>query len=702
MRDRIQGIEGLRVVAMVLVASWLTGLGPFHGGYVGLEVGFVIAGFFASRHVNERVELTARAFFIDVIAYRLRRVVPLTALVSILTGGFIIVVYGYSQLDAFMSEARSVILFFADFQLHSPATQAVSSLSTASPFAQFWTISLLQQLVLAWSAVYYYAHHRTSEQVVRRVFIVVLALVLILSGEFHYYSAMSSVLAFVVGAMYSWYHDRAVAQATWWHDLTALAGLIFILGSALVLQSGHHYSGAVGAGVALSTVVIISAWAPDGAGRLERLFEFRPLAYLGRYTFAFYLWLFPGLVILTNARSEILSTPLRALVVLGAAILAVLSHHYIEIPILKWLDPNDDRVSDELDFKITYRGTTILVAITVLFSFGFANMSHYKAVTAFKAAPPTALELALPPIDSSSFYPSLRELRNEIQDISIHGDKVNVEGFFPGESNLANDADSQVFADCTSRGNDGVARTCAVGDPKAKPSVLVIGDGEAVAIATSLQPLATKRHVAVFVTSRNGCRNNTAFDSFTNDRAVACATWHANLPELIRSIRPDVIVLSSAERNPRSGVANDTQWEKGHTRFIARIQQAAPKISVIDIGGWVYRPTDPVACLHTTKKISKTVGQCAVPRKKSLNDSRVVMRLKADKSRSVAFINMSKYFCTTTTCPAIVGSVATMANLSAPTQTYMRYITRAVEPELSRITNGARAHHARTSKSPPK
>lgn len=702
MRDRIQGIEGLRVVAMLFVASWLTGLGPFHGGYVGLEVGFVIAGFFASRHVTERVELTVRAFFVDVVAYRLRRVVPLTALVSIVTGGFIIVVYGYSQLDAFMAEARSVILYYANFQLSSPAGHPVAVVAKSSPFAQFWTISLLQQLVLAWAAIYYYAHRRASEKVVRGVFLAVIALALIASGEVHYYSAASSVLAFVIGAMYSWYHDRATAEVTWWHDVVAFLGLIFIIGSAVVLQSDHHYSGAVGAGIAISTVAIISAWAPDGAGRLERMFEFRPLAYLGRYTFAFYLWLFPGLVVFSHARDEALSTSLRLLVVLSAAVLAFLSHHYIEIPILKWLDPNDDRVSDELDFKITYRGTTILITIAVLFSFGFANMSHYKAVTAFKAAPPTALELALPPIDDSTFYPSKSELRTEIQQIASHGGDVDVAGFFPGESNLANDADSQVFTDCTARGNDGTPHACAVGDPKAKPSVLVIGDGQAVAIATSLQPLAAKSHVAMFVTSRIGCRNNTAFDSFKNSRAEACATWHTKLPDLIRTIQPDVIVLSSSERNPRSGVANDKQWIRGHAQFVKGIQELMPKIAIVDIGGWVHRPTDPVACLHTTEEISKTVGQCATPRKHSVNDTRAALRQKFDKANSVALINVSKYFCTTVTCPAIVGGVATMANLSAPTQTYMRFITRAMESELSRITNGARAHHAKEPKSPPK
>ena len=73
MHERIQGIEGLRVVAMILVASWLSGIGPFTGGFVGLDVGFVIAGFFASRHVTERSDLPMRAFFIDVIAYQIGR-----------------------------------------------------------------------------------------------------------------------------------------------------------------------------------------------------------------------------------------------------------------------------------------------------------------------------------------------------------------------------------------------------------------------------------------------------------------------------------------------------------------------------------------------------------------------------------------------------------------------------------------------------
>ena len=695
---------------MILVASWLTGIGPFHGGYVGLDVGFVIAGFFASRHVTERINLAPRPFFIDVVAYRLRRIVPLTALISILTGGFIIVVYGYANLDSFMAEARSVILFYTNFQSNTGSAHPVSVRSSASPFAQFWTISLLQQLVLAWAALYYYAHRRASEKVVRSIFWAAIAIAILASGEIHYYSVTSSVLAFAIGAMYSWYHDRSAEQALWWHDALAALGVVYIFGAAILLNSHHHYSGAVGAGIALSTVAIISAWAPDGAGVLERIFEFRPLSYLGRYTFAFYLWLFPGLVILAHARDEVLSTSWRLLVIIGAAALAFLSHHFIEVPILRWLDPEDDRVRDELDFKITYRGTAILVTIAVVMSFGFANMSHYKAVTAFKAPPPTALELAFPSVSESPFYPTLRELKRDMRKIAINGNKVSVGGYLPGESNLADDADSQVFADCTARGNDSTVRACHVGDPKAKPSILVIGDGLAVSLAASLQPLAAETHVSMFVAARHGCRNNSVFDSFDNPRAQACATWHKNLSELIRKVNPDVIVLSSAEHNPRSGGATNEEWGNGHQEFTDKIQSMAKGVRLIDVGGWVYRKTDPVACLHVTKsvskkvneKVTKSVGSCATRYSSGVNSARVRLRHQSDQKADIAFINVSKYFCIKKICPAIVGGVATMANVAVPSQSYMRYITRAFEPELSKIGSIARQHYAQSAQSPPK
>jgi peptidoglycan/LPS O-acetylase OafA/YrhL len=232
-RERIQGIEGLRVVAMILVASWLSGIGPFTGGFVGLDVGFVIAGFFASRHITERSDLPIRAFLTDVIAYRLRRVVPLTALVSIVTGGFIIVVYGYSQLDAFMSTARSVILFYTNFQLTTGGGHPVSASMTSSPFSQFWTISLLQQCILVWAVAYYYIRQRASGKATRTIFWIVMALAILAAGEAHYYSIVSSIMAFAVGAMYSWYHDRNEAQATFVHDAFASSSFLLLPSSCI-------------------------------------------------------------------------------------------------------------------------------------------------------------------------------------------------------------------------------------------------------------------------------------------------------------------------------------------------------------------------------------------------------------------------------------------------------------------------------------
>ena len=702
MRERIQGIEGLRVLAMVFIASWLSGVGPFHGGFVGFDVGFVIAGFFASRHITQRADLAPRAFFVDIVAYRLRRVVPLTALISILTGGFIIVVYGYSHLDAFMSDARSVILFYANFQLHSGSNHPVSSTLSSSPFAQFWTISLLQQCVLVWAAIYYWVRHRASQKVTQTVFLSAMAVAILMSGELHYYTPISSILAFAVGAMYSWYHERNEAQVTAMHDVLALAGLAFITAMALTLHSDKSYNGFIGVALALSTVAIIAAWAPDGAGRLERFFEFKPLSALGKYTFAFYLWLFPGLVVLSNARHEDLSTGWRLNLLLAAAVLAFFSHHLIEVPVLRWLDPNDDRVSDDLDFKITYRGTAILITITVLMSFGFANMSHYRAVTAFKAPPPTALQLAFPAIDESSFYPTMPELRQEIRKSALAGSRVSIGGFLPGDSNLADDADSHVFTDCTARGNDETARVCHVGNPNAEPTVLVIGDGQAVAIAASLQPLAVAKKATMFVASRHGCRNNIAFDHFDNDRAQACVAWHRNLNGVIQTVKPDVIVLSSSERNPRSGESDNKEWTKGHSDFVKGLSEVAPGVRIIDVGGWVYRLNDPAECLKVTKTIKKTLASCATPQKKAVNVTRVKLRHQVDKDNDIAFINISKYFCTKTICPAIVGGVATMANQGVPSQSYMRYITKAVAPELTKIMDIARAHAALTKESPPK
>lgn len=698
MRERIQGIEGLRVVAMILVASWLSGVGPFTGGFVGLDVGFVIAGFFASRHITERSDLPTRAFFTDVIAYRLRRVVPLTALVSILTGGFIIVVYGYSQLDAFMATARSVILFYTDFQLTTGSGHPVSAAMASSPFSQFWTISLLQQCILVWAAAYYYIRQRASEKATKTIFWIVMALAMLAAGETHYYSFVSSIMAFAVGAMYSWYHDRNEVQATFIHDAFASLGLIVILVSSVKLHSGQHYNGLLGVAIALSTVAIIAAWAPDGAGRLERIFEFRPLSSLGRYTFAFYLWFVPGLVILAAARHEDLSTSWRLLVLFAAAVLAVASHHFIEIPILKWLDPEDDRVRDELDFKITYRGSAILVTVSVLFSFGFANMSHYKPVTAFRAAPPTALQLAFPTHLDPAFYPDNAELRDTLVKTVREGSKVKVSGYLPGASNLEKDADSKAFWDCTARGNDTTARVCRVGDVNGRARILVIGDGRAVALAASLQPVAAREHAQMYVTARHGCRNNAAYDNTDNARTVACREWRSNALSMITKVQPDVIVLSFVERNPRSGVATDAEWERGLRTFVHELSQLAAAVPVVDVGGWPSRKTSPAECLKVNVKLSS----CGTPMSVAINVQRQELRRDIVKASGFRYISMSKYFCVNKTCPAIVGGVATMANRGAPSQTYMRYITRAVEPELSKILSLARAHYRTVRESPPK
>ncbi|MBL7262130.1 acyltransferase family protein [Paractinoplanes lichenicola] len=323
-------IEGLRAVAVVLVVLSHAGVPGVVGGYIGLDVFFVISGFLITSLMLREVRATGGLSLIDFYARRARRLLPTAALVLITT---LLASYhwlGFRRGDEIAEDVAWSALFAANFRFVDGGIDHLASQSAVSPVQHFWSLAVLEQFSFVWPTV------------------IVLLIWLGFRWAIGYWlaAAVAASLAYSVWSSDTW-SSFSPATRAWELGAGCLLALV-----ATRLDRIPHRVATVMAGVGLSLIVIAALSFDETtpfpgyaaglpviatvlvlAGRGDSVLGRRPLLWLGRRSYAFYLWHWPVLIIAEQAYGGPLPAGTRALLVLGSLGLAVMTYAGLENPI---------------------------------------------------------------------------------------------------------------------------------------------------------------------------------------------------------------------------------------------------------------------------------------------------------------------------------------------------------------------------------
>ncbi|HQY30664.1 MAG TPA: acyltransferase, partial [Thermomicrobiales bacterium] len=143
-------IEGLRAIAVALVVLDHIGVRWLAGGYVGVDVFFVLSGFLITgilfREMEQTGHLSLRRFY----ARRARRLLPAGALVLISTVVASQVLIGGARAERVASDARWTSLFLANVRFIRQGTDYLNSTLPPSPLQHFWSLAVEEQFYAAW------------------------------------------------------------------------------------------------------------------------------------------------------------------------------------------------------------------------------------------------------------------------------------------------------------------------------------------------------------------------------------------------------------------------------------------------------------------------------------------------------------------------------------------------------------------------
>ncbi|MNZ34714.1 O-acetyltransferase OatA [compost metagenome] len=231
----IPGIDGLRAVAVLLVLFFHVGFSAFSGGYVGVDVFFVISGFLITRLIVEEYRGTGSFDFGRFYYRRARRLFPAMFATFIVALALAVMLFTPQHLRRFGGEAVYAIFSISNFFFLSESGYFNTS-SDFKPLLHTWSLSVEEQFYLAWPALMIFALKLGGR--VCAVFLMVLMFLGSLALSFSFSDGESILTLPFGGAVAEWLSDGAATI----YFFTPMRVFEFCIGGALVFLSRPNIS----------------------------------------------------------------------------------------------------------------------------------------------------------------------------------------------------------------------------------------------------------------------------------------------------------------------------------------------------------------------------------------------------------------------------------------------------------------------------
>lgn len=663
-------IQGLRGVAVTLVVLAHSGVRHVAGGYVGVDVFFVISGFLITsgllRETQRTGSLSLRRFY----ARRAVRILPLATLVSLVTIVGCRLFASKIRYAEFMRDATAGALYFVNVDLARSGTDYLREGSSPSPFQHLWSLSVEEQFYLLWPVLLLVSWKLMRRPRLRALPLGVLCVVSYVLGvratevspSWAYFGphtrlwelGVGALLAFGAGSL-----DRLPRQLT---ATGAWLGLAGIAAAATLYDADTPFPGHFALLPVLGAALVLAggcrADAPSAASRLVGV---RPLARLGDLSYGWYLWHWPLLVIGPMALERAAGPRTNLALCAVALALAWVSLRLVENPI---------RFSAALR-----RRPTVAVGL------GLGLSATVVSVAVVSTSFP-------PSIGSTARVPGLAETLTKASDPQarladlLTSPATALPGNLSPELTAIKAKRSAVYLDSCHL-NYVVTRSpaCVYGDPSSTKVVVLYGDSHAAQWFPALEKLSRQYGWKLVSLTKSSCK--TADITIINNHGpyTSCDTWRKDALDRIADLHPMLVVASSSEVAAPFKPMQDpsAEWTAGYARVYDRLTRAADHVAVLLDTPWPRG--DPVECASThplrLEKCERDQGDAT--KNRTLREANRKGAVRA----GATVIDPKPWLCPSSgRCPVAVGDTFVYRDESHMAETYAEALTPVLGQEL--------------------
>jgi peptidoglycan/LPS O-acetylase OafA/YrhL len=328
-------IDGLRAIAVVLVLGFHAFPGRVPGGFVGVDVFFVISGYLITGLILRELQqdrFSVARFY----ARRIRRIFPALAVLLVACLAAAAPLLGPSAYAQLGLHAAAGAAFVANLVLWAQSGYFAAG-SDSLPLLHLWSLGVEEQFYLAWPLTLAVLFRRTRRLWVPLALIAAASLALNLyqvraSPDTAFYSPLTRFWELMTGALLAVGAERRLAPAL--RAAMSLGGVALVLVAALAFDGSQEFPGwravVPVSGTALSIAAGSEAWLN------RRLLSLRAPVFVGLISYPLYLWHWPALSLLPlldvawTQRQELL---LKLAALALASLLAWLTYRFVERPV---------------------------------------------------------------------------------------------------------------------------------------------------------------------------------------------------------------------------------------------------------------------------------------------------------------------------------------------------------------------------------
>ncbi|MHA7220013.1 acyltransferase family protein [Arthrobacter sp. MDT1-48-3] len=670
-------IQALRALAVALVVANHLWPGLIAGGYVGVDVFFVISGYLITKHLLGELGRTNRIRLGQFYARRAKRLLPAALVVALLS---LLVATVYLPADRLLSIGRETIaatLYVENWSLAAQSVDYSAQNNQASTVQHYWSLSVEEQFYLVWPllllGVYLLAARLRSP---RAFLLTVLAAVGAASFAFSifltytsrseaYFVTPTRVWEFAVGGLIAatssaWFGDPRYPARIRLAGLAQWAGLGLIVASALVFDESTYFPGYLAAVPVVGTALVIASGPQSPLWSPNTLLGVSAVQTLGNISYSLYLWHWPVIILLPS----IIDRPLGTLDLLGALLLSLvlagLTKKYVE-------DPGRSRLLPQASPR-KILGVTLVASLTVT----ALCAASIVAATVTQAAEAERLDA----LSGGECFGAKSLSATACQDPFGPPEVTNVGD---GEAPWFDDAQCGTAPDPIVVGDQKLLTLCDFSDGQEDhETVWLIGDSHAEQWKAAILPLARENNWTVNISLVGGCPyldvKRAAFMGAETDTKVQrrCLQWSAAVSDRVLATSPDLVFLSSfsvgEEIEDGTGRAQADQYRDAFADRVGPWAAQGTEVYVIRDTPLTLERSTP-ECLARNEE---SPLDCANEKTRALPDDPAAEAARSLEQANVRVLDLSDRFCPDDTCYAAIGGLHVYFDKDHVARSYIR------------------------------
>ena len=695
-------IEGLRGVAILLVVLFHAGL-PVAGGFVGVDVFFVISGFLITGLLLREHERSGRVSLTRFYARRIRRLLPTAAVVVVLSLGATWVLVGPLDRPDVVADGASAALSVSNIRFALSYGDYFAAISQPSPFLHFWSLSVEEQFYFVWPGLLLLAGRG------RRAVIGAL-LGAVIAGSFAanlalthselgwaFYSLPARAWQLAAGGLLAVAAGQFGAPNRFLVAVSGLAGwaaLAAVAIAGLWLSESLPYPGVAAVVPTVASALLIATGRTRGGPGI--VLASRPFRFLGRISYSLYLWHWPILVFAPLAAGRALGLDVQAGLVGVAIAIGWASWHFVEEPFRRGHLSIALGTRRALGSGLAAIAAVLLVAGTV--GYGSARAIDDIGLATFDEAPlPTLPGRSQPasmnpigspaqtttptrtPAPSAAPEPPAVTSWTEIPDVEPF-DRIPLPAHVRPALAAARKDKERIYPEhCAEQVHDVEPAGCVYGDPDGTFTIALLGDSHAGEWFSAFEALASAHGWRLVPYVKVSCPFiDMPVIHFDLKREYwECATWRANVIADLTADPPDVTVFGFSHRGIYPALASEKGVEP-ESQALARAVRRIPGAHIVMID--TPRTTlDIPGCIATNPE---DIRACAIQRATAFTRLFGVREARVAELTAASLIDLTPAVCPTMPCQVVRDGMIVYRDNHHLTATFSASLAPALDAAL--------------------